>query len=301
MNARPSRNVNTSEHPFVYTAKISCVPYIDESGKQWFVRIERSDKMRNNTRNVYGPMYTEQDFASAPDGIYTWILSDSPKGRLAAIQARSLFEIGSLHRHIAERAGASKVYAAGELRKTGPNTVEVNVMSGTYSLTLMGNTGMSESDLKSWAAEQFRAFGLTVDELPPETILTDRTIPLRASELALYKSLGFLVKLYPNRTNCVTNEEFLLEVRILHSRDYIERIKNDIQKYTSNLQKNPALMQKWINLEHLKLKNEEEKLQKLLAEQAAFKANPPYVLFGQTGGRKTRRRKAYIKKTRKYR
>jgi hypothetical protein len=87
--------------------------------------------------NAIAQFRFDGELATAPDGVYTWILKDfivGPRERhrhLVSAPARTKQEIGSLHVNMDNLTKEGSVIAAGELRKTGA-TLEYNISSGTY-------------------------------------------------------------------------------------------------------------------------------------------------------------------------
>ena len=79
--------------------------------------------------NALTPLQTADSFVGAPDGIYIYGFFDTGFG---ALKVRSAVEFLTGHKILARRMAAKKVYAAGELKKTGPTTVNFNLTTGMY-------------------------------------------------------------------------------------------------------------------------------------------------------------------------
>ena len=71
-----------------------------------------------------------------PDGYYTWLLKDTPAGRiLVAGHTRTQQELGTLHKNLDDFSGPGTIVAAGEFVKEEDH-IMFNLQSGSYMLDL---------------------------------------------------------------------------------------------------------------------------------------------------------------------
>jgi hypothetical protein len=79
------------------------------------------------------PRLTVANLASAPQGVYTWLLYSVDGGpkQFVASKTETMLELGTVHYSIAMSVGATRVHGAGELWKHG-NAYTANFLSGTF-------------------------------------------------------------------------------------------------------------------------------------------------------------------------
>lgn len=175
------------------------VPFEDEDGKTYYVYMKEPPTPRNLTRSRNAiqrdlRLYTAKTFATAPDGVYAWLLTDIG---FFAVPVRNILEFGSRHIQIADRVGAHKVFLGGECEKTGAN-VAYNLLSGSFMREL--ETLYPDHDFKSDAVRMFADMGLT-------PVFTDKTVivkPVTVADLRYYKSLGYGLWLYETEDACLS-------------------------------------------------------------------------------------------------
>jgi hypothetical protein len=79
------------------------------------------------------PRLSVRDLASAPQGVYTWLLYSTEGGpqQFVASKTETMLELGTVHYSIAMSVGATRVHGAGELWKHG-GAYTANFLSGTF-------------------------------------------------------------------------------------------------------------------------------------------------------------------------
>jgi hypothetical protein len=79
------------------------------------------------------PRLSVRDLASAPQGVYTWLLYSTEGGpqQFVASKTETMLELGTVHFSIAMSVGATRVHGAGELWKHG-GAYTANFLSGTF-------------------------------------------------------------------------------------------------------------------------------------------------------------------------
>jgi hypothetical protein len=153
------------------------------------------------------------------DGIYTWIIysdgSSSTKKQFAACKVRSSYEIGTKHNVIAYRVGAKRIYAAGELKLEGGQSV-YNVQSGTFMQPMFearkprgsSNNSNNSRRRRYCYLEDFEEF--LINELKlyfgPDSVYNSKTciVALQPTqeELDLYEKHGMVVQVFDTKDLC---------------------------------------------------------------------------------------------------
>lgn len=264
----PYEEVNSTTFLPSYEQKRQCALYTTTSGEKWYIQITMPPHIQKEDFYDKLPLYSSNTFLNAPDGIYTWILTKRTGGSPAffAIKVQSFLEIGTVHKNIAERAGAAKVYAAGELRKEGQK-ISANVMSGTYSCRIIERHPNRSNSLINTTVQHLESMGLDVKVLPCGTILKPESIPVQKDELELYNSIGCEIKMfktkgdcntvtqYPTMINIFKNNIVVFEKQLKDARERFEAMSpNDTRKkyIEADIARYPALIEA-----------EEKKLEKL--------------------------------------
>lgn len=254
--------------------KIQCAEYTRPDGSTSFVRISIPNKNANTRRTVRErllaaiPLYTSETFASAPDGIYTWIVSD--KGFFAT-PVYSIFEHGTLHSILTDRTGATRVHSAGEAKKTG-SQLALNLLSGTYTRHILEAAENHESAEKAMESDMvvlFTSIGFRdVRVASKKTYITG--LPTE-SELRMYAAAGYDVYLYKTKDACQGVKRPVAQRRL----DTVSK------QITQPMFAGPAFQEK--------LGAEKAKLE---AELAALDADVPVRLTNGGRRRLTRRRRS---------
>lgn len=202
--------------------KNPCMTYTDESGNTFFVHVKFPipRTYSYNMTEIRKPFlavrkkihdltqyYTSTTFPDAPDGIYTWIIGDN--GKFLAGRVRSILEMGTLHKQLADVAKVKHIFVAGECKKEGTN-VQINLQSGTFSLEIIrrkNQSGFNQSTkqqrLQSKAVSIFEAMGLTPIFIEGnESFINPMNVPITKQELQTYVDAGFHVYLYTAEKDC---------------------------------------------------------------------------------------------------
>jgi hypothetical protein len=279
--------------------KNSCVEYVDEKGDQYYVKLVAPEERRANRAGFraavqsFTKLYDPTTFLGAPDGVYTWIVSD--KGFLTA-RVLSIFELGTLHKQLASYLGATKILVAGECQKV-EDSVTINLQSGTFTLQIIQkvserNTTITER-LERMARETFQNIGfdhvkVNVDRGGKSLIRRD-TVPVSKDELQLYKAAGFHVELYTKKEDCT---QYQLQYQLIPNKSRLTLLVKQKQQEVIRLKEyessgNPKA--KWLTRSPNELKMYEEQLAATEAEIARVEAEiaTSRQLFG--GGRGRRR------------
>jgi len=177
------------------------------------------------------PIFTK---VPTEDGIYTWIIysdSSSPNEKqFAACKVFSSYEIGTKHNIIAYRVGAKRIYAAGELKLEGGQSV-YNVQSGTFMQPMFearrsrsSSNNLNNSRRRRYCyLEDFEEF--LIKELKlyfgPDSAYNSKTFivalqPTR-EELDLYKKHGMVVQVFDTKDQCFEYTSQLGGKRVLRT------------------------------------------------------------------------------------
>jgi hypothetical protein len=208
MNVEPLGN-NTYNAP-----RSQCLQYESSDGTYYVtIRLPRKNaETRKAARSRLFeliPIFTSETFSSAPDGVYTWIVSD--KGFYAST-VLSVFEHGTMHKQLAERVAASKIFNAGECIKEGA-TIKFNLLSGTYTRRMIDEEIATDKELRAAAQTIFESMGFTIVIAPKKsTMITSRPT---YSELKMYADAGYDVMLYRNQESCDELKRARLSYRLL--------------------------------------------------------------------------------------
>lgn len=193
------------------SAKHTMYPYKDASITISIPNVTRRHTVKTKFRQKT-PIYQNEQFRDAPDGIYLYIVSD--KGFFAN-QVRSYAELGTVHRILATDSGSSKVYFAGEIRKTGIH-ITYNLFSGTYTLVILKHNPQMEDleeRMKTNAERILREFGLNPAFLNVPYITPD-TLQLTDQELELYANMGYEIRQYDTEGYCSKADTTKLQQRL---------------------------------------------------------------------------------------
>ena len=214
---------------YTYTqGKKRCMPYTDETGTTYFVQV-LTPPLKNilflskeDVRKHYLTIrkkihdltqyYDVTTFPEAPDGIYTWIVGD--KGKFLAGRVRSILEMGTIHKQLADVSKSKHIYVAGECSKKG-NEVYFNIQSGTFSLAIIRRTNKSRLNeatkqklLQAKGQATFESMGLTPIAFGGTySLINPRSTPITKDELQQYVQAGFIVYLYKNRDDCKADSD----------------------------------------------------------------------------------------------
>lgn len=131
-------------YPVTMKPSVNCTFKVD--GKIAYVGLPEDDAKTIAYIKELPIFHSIEDFASeesdleatAPDGVYTWILYKPPgagRGEFswAFRPVRSILEVGTLHKSIARAVGAATIHAAGEMQKQD-RELTINYLSGSFML-----------------------------------------------------------------------------------------------------------------------------------------------------------------------
>jgi hypothetical protein len=231
--------------------KKSCLMYADR-GKGYYVKVSVPESNRAAVASqarfqaavrAFTKLHGVDTFKDAPNGIYTWILSDA--GFLAA-RVLSLFELGTLHKQLAGFLGAKRVFVAGECNKQG-DTVAINLQSGTFTLKILERVRETNATITDRLKERARGVfegmgfeGVKVSVLGDKTLIRENTTPVLKDELELYKAAGFVVELYNKKEDC--NGSALSGLMAHHSRlvALIAQKEREVEEFQRRTEKGNA-------------------------------------------------------------
>jgi hypothetical protein len=276
-------NVEPPKSNLYNSPKIQCAEYTRPDGSKSFARINIPNKNANTRRLVRErllaaiPVYTPETFASsAPDGIYTWIVSD--KGFFAT-PVYSIFEHGTLHSNLTDRTGATRVHSAGEAKKTG-SQLALNLLSGTYTRHILEAAENHESAEKAMESDMIALF-TSIGFRDVRVVASKKTyitgLPTE-SELRMYAAAGYDVYLYKTKDAC-------------------QGVKRPVTQHRLDTVSKQLAQPVFASLQE-KLGAEKAKLE---SELAALDADVPVRLTSGGGGRRrsTRRLRQQSKRTRR--
>jgi len=152
-----------------------------------------------NTLKSKIQIYDDTKFVNAPDGIYLYIITE--KG-LFANKVRSWYELGTLHRNLAQRTGVEKIFAAGECKKER-NKIIFNLQSGTYTAHLLENNPDMKDSLVTYIKSYFDEKGLDSEfDTEDKTYVKSAALPVSEEELRNYSRNGYNVEMYNTAEQC---------------------------------------------------------------------------------------------------
>jgi hypothetical protein len=207
--------VETERGNWYNSGKISCLP-VEYEGVHYFVRVVRPPGI--NMRTVRNglisqlQLYDPSTFPGAPDGIYTWIVSD--RG-FFAIRVLSQLELGTLHKQLADRSGSTYITVAGECLKIGRD-IKYNTASGTYTRPLIDDAKITNAGIRAKAHTVFSEMRLDATDTQSEieTYISKAYLPVTSDELLMYKRAGYDVLLYADKAGCDTRMLQLFKARL---------------------------------------------------------------------------------------
>ena len=149
------------------------------------------------------PVYNASNL---PEGVCTWAMySTGAEIKFAATSIQNAFEMGSSHKLLMLRLGATRIHGAGELRKNG-NTVDFNTQSGTYTREWVRSRVRARvcngEELEDIISEKARGF-LSAYRIRPDirTFIT-KELPITDDEIARYRAAGFVVQEFADQSQC---------------------------------------------------------------------------------------------------
>jgi len=213
--------------------KLQCSPVTLRDGTKAYAKINLLSELAKRPTNevlTFIPLFTRDTFRTAPDGVYTWILSD--KGFFAN-KVHSILELGTLHLNLAEHTAASYIYGAGECGKMG-GTLEYNTLSGSFMVPLIrkysNNVDLDER-VHSTIEHMFGAMGFETIIRVEKTLIDKERMPLTEDELAMYVRAGYTVYLYDRETTCNNKDKLRIEAELRAKTAALKFFKKDTEQY----------------------------------------------------------------------
>lgn len=211
MSSKASVPVKKAPLFILYGVRKNQCSKVNINGADYYANISidssiNNDQMKSIKESVNAEykLYDAETLLTAPNGIYTWLLSDEG---FFAIKVRNILELGTLHMVIAERTNSTNVYLSGELLKTN-SAIRFNLLSGTYMVPLLkkvkNNSIIREEAMKLFNQMHFNSIENASDE--PTYIAEDR-LPLLYEDLLIYHNAGYSVTLYKDKENCISVDE----------------------------------------------------------------------------------------------
>lgn len=148
------------------------------------------------------PVY--RNLGEAPAGTYLWIYSD--KG-IAFNPVYSQLEFGTLHDNLAKRIGASVIYLAGEIYKSGERLYTYNILSGSYMMPLIRKCYdiSCEQAQKKLIERTERLFADVLNArstYDPRSLLKQSTVPVTQEEIDMYLEAGYDIYYFRMKKIC---------------------------------------------------------------------------------------------------
>lgn len=178
----------------------------EKNGKILMVKTTKMDRIGFLDAMTFTPKPT------AP-GYYTWIVYSSDKygvsKKLVCCKVLSILEVGTIHRAIVLKVGASAIHAAGEAFVDKDGKVYFNFMSGTYMRNLLDTAGKKRSRCSAEELEDFLIEKLREPEYfgpdaawRSKAFIVKEELPVTDEELELYKKFGAEVRFFDDRAAC---------------------------------------------------------------------------------------------------
>lgn len=227
MSSRLSKRIkfvpeNTYDKP-----KYQCATLRLEDGSTVFVKIQLPVGKRKQFYRALEeslPLIRNEELRGAPDGIYTWILSDTG---FSATRVLSLLELGTIHHSLVLRSHTNELFGAGELEKRG-DTIGYNIQSGSYMKNLVGENVSRGAVARSDFEEAVKSFGFLSESIHFEdaSFIVPERLPLTRAELDVYVRAGYEVWFFDTEDAC----KLFGADQIL--KDDIEKAEEAISVYT---------------------------------------------------------------------
>jgi hypothetical protein len=181
------------------------------------------------------PRLNAEEFKSANDGIYTWLLyaNETEEIQFVATEVVSPYEIGTRHQSLAynERINALNIYGGGELMKTKDH-IEFNLLSGTYSKPLM--EANYTRVVKRKLIETFQTFFPEAEYDDSEDSYIHKVKRVPNVLLDMYKDIGYTIRTFDTYDECAKfhNTFWNIDFSLEHYKTKLQEAKNDEEKST---------------------------------------------------------------------
>jgi hypothetical protein len=203
MSSRLSKRIkfipeNTYDKP-----KYQCVSLKAEDGSTVFVKIQLPVGKRKQFYRAleeFIPLIRNEELRVAPDGIYTWILSDTG---FSATRVLSLLELGTIHHSLVLRSHTNELFGAGELEKRG-DTIRYNIQSGSYMKNLVGENASRGAVVRRDFEDAMKSFGFLGESIHFEdaSFIGTERLPITRAELDVYVRAGYEVWFFDTEDEC---------------------------------------------------------------------------------------------------
>lgn len=177
------------------------------------------------------PSYNQNELINK-DGLYTWILytTDPDESiKFAAVEVKNAFEVGTLHKTLALKQGAFKIYGAGELQKNG-NTITYSLQSGSFTKQILNSQERKDTKKRSryFNNNNYNSFNNTPKKIECDSEKLERKIkseflkrfpgfnikyiyntmidiiaPVKNEDIDFYIKSGISVDLYDTEEQCL--------------------------------------------------------------------------------------------------
>jgi len=146
------------------------------------------------------PLIRNEEIRGAPDGIYTWIVSDTG---FAANRVVSVLELGTIHHSLVFRTFTNELFGAGELEKRG-DTIRFNIQSGSYMKDFFTENASRALIVQSDFEEMMKSFGFAAESIRFDDVpyIDRERSPLTRAELDMYVAAGYEVWLFDSKESC---------------------------------------------------------------------------------------------------
>ena len=201
--ARPSKRIKFVPEDLYDKPKYQCLTLRLEDGSTVFVKIllplgRRKQFYRALEESI--PLIRNEELHSAPDGIYTWILSDTG---FSAIRVISVLELGTIHHSLVFRSFTNQLFGAGELEKRG-TTIRYNIQSGSYMKEFMEENASRTPVVKRDFEAIIQSFGFAAESIHFEdaSFIDPARMPITRAELDIYVRAGYEVWFFDSEDAC---------------------------------------------------------------------------------------------------
>lgn len=148
---------------------------------------------------------TPRQLLQSKYSVFTWILyKKNGQLQFAASPVRSIFEVGTLHRNIAQAVGANTIHGAGEIKKARDG-LYYNFISGTYMVPWIRKKDRTctLAEMEEYITPKLQEFfpGILLRK-SESTFITSSFTPVTMEELKLYKDAHFTVCIHDSQDTC---------------------------------------------------------------------------------------------------
>lgn len=245
MAHRPSKRIKSVPEDLYDKPKYQCLTLRVEDGSTVFVKVQLPTGRRKQFYRALEesiPLIRNEALLGAPDGIYTWILSDTG---FAAIRVLSSLELGTIHHSLILRSFTNELFSAGELEKRGI-TIRYNIQSGSYMKNFVEENASHTPVLKRDFEDAIQSFGFLAESIhfEDESFIDPARMPLTRAELDVYVRAGYEVWLFDSEDACrLFGADQILKEEIEKAEEAIrvysgmadERFKAYIEKLQANV------------------------------------------------------------------